>query len=49
MNEVFRVAESSVAHNAGLQSVRCADLHAALDPDDTIVPPRLEHLAIDAR
>ena len=31
-----------------LQPSRCTDLHAALDPDDTIVPPSLEHLAIDA-
>ena len=33
----------------GLESTRPADLHAALDTDDTIVSPRLEHLAIDAR
>ena len=33
----------------GFQSIRRADLHAALDPDNTIVPPCLEHLTIDAR
>ena len=33
----------------GLQPIRRADLHAALDPDDTIIPPSLEHLTIDAR
>jgi len=27
---------------------QAADLHAPLDPDDTIVPPSLEHLTIDA-
>ena len=31
-----------------LQPSRCTDLHAALDPDDTIVPQSLEHLTIDA-
>ena len=33
----------------GVQPARRADLHAPLDPNDTIVPPRLEHLPIDAR
>ena len=33
----------------GFQSIRRADLHAPLDPNDTIVPPCLEHLTIDAR
>ena len=32
-----------------LQPTRRADLHTPLDPDDTIVPPSLQHLAIDAR
>ena len=32
----------------GLQSTHRADLHAALDPDDTVIPPSLEHLTIDA-
>ena len=32
-----------------LEPTRRADLHASLDPDDTIVPPSLEPLTIDAR
>ena len=32
-----------------VQPTRRADLHAPLDPHDTIVPPSLEHLTIDAR
>ncbi len=32
----------------GLQPTRRADLQAPFDPDDTIVPPSLEHLTIDA-
>ena len=33
----------------GGQPARPADLHAPLDPNDTIVPPRLEHVPRDAR
>ena len=33
----------------GGQPARRADLYAPLDPNDTIVPPRLEHVPIDAR
>ena len=33
----------------GLQPTRRADFQASLDPDDTIVPPSLEHLTIDTR
>ena len=33
----------------GLQLTRRADLQAALDPNDTIVPSCLEHLTVDAR
>ena len=43
MNDVFRVSESS-DQQRGVQPTRRADLHAPLDPNDTIVPPRLEHL-----
>ena len=32
-----------------LQATRRADLQTPLDSDDTIVPPRLEHVTIDAR
>ena len=48
-NEVFRLSESSDSNNASLQLTRRADLHAAFDPDDTIVPPCLENLPVDAR
>ena len=33
----------------GLHPTRRANLQTPLDPDDTIVPPSLEHLTIDAR
>ena len=49
MNDVFRVSESLRRQQRGVQPARRADLHAPLDPNDTIVPPRLEHLPIDAR
>lgn len=32
-----------------LQATRGADLHAPLDSDDTIVPPGLQYLTVDAR
>ena len=49
MNDVFRVSASSDANSAAFSRLAVPDLHAPLDPNDTIVPPRLEHLPIDAR
>ena len=31
------------------QATRGTDLDAPLDPDDTVVPPSLDHLTVDAR
>ena len=44
MKDVFTVSESSDRQQRSLQVIRGTDFHAALDPDDTIVPPFLEDL-----
>ena len=49
MNDVFRVSESSDANSAAFSRLAVPIVTRRSTSNDTIVPPRLEHLPIDAR